>query len=76
MPGEKRPIFAGELFRRNLRQPHVPITSEVLVCIQNMGDADQDLTGWHLRDQAHDDFEFPPFVLHAGEVGLGTYFGR
>ena len=57
-------------------KPHVPITSEVLVCIQNMGDADQDLTGWHLRDQAHDDFEFPPFVLHAGEVGLGTYFGR
>ena len=64
-----------------------PYLAEECVCLQNADGAVADLSGWHVRDEQGNRYEFPPFSLPGGAyvrlhtgIGINTgtdlYWGR
>jgi len=64
-----------------------PYLAEECVCLQNVDGPAADLSGWHVRDEQGNRYEFPPFGLPGGAyvrlhtgIGINTgtdlYWGR
>jgi hypothetical protein len=64
-----------------------PYLAEECVCLQNVDGPVADLSGWHVRDEQGNRYEFPPFSLPGGAyvrlhtgIGINTgtdlYWGR